>query len=186
VYYNVPQLGHFAPKLTKGFQLNAIYTYSSGNPVSPVLSTDISKTTELHDRPNIVAGTNPYTGTVAPFTNTSSGRTYRWLTNANGTFTTPANGTYGNERRDAYTGPQYRTVDFSLLKHTPITERVLSEFRVEIFNIFNFVNFANPGVSNPVTSSTFGVITQTRYGSAAPGIGTGEPFNIQFALKISF
>jgi len=60
----------------------------------------------------------------------------------------------------------------------------MSEFRVEIFNIFNFNNFANPGV-NP-TSSTYGLITNTRYGASAPGIGNGEPFNIQLALKISF
>jgi hypothetical protein len=60
----------------------------------------------------------------------------------------------------------------------------MSELRVEIFNIFNFNNFANPAV-NP-SSSTFGLITNTRNGAAAPGIGYGEPFNIQFALKLSF
>ena len=71
-----------------------------------------------------------------------------------------------------------------MFKRTPVTERVMSEFRVEIFNIFNFNNFANPTV-NP-TSSSFGLITNTRNGSAAPGIGYGEPFNIQFALKLTF
>jgi hypothetical protein len=186
VYYTVPQLGHFMPKLTKGFQLNAIYTYSSGIPISPVFTSDISKTTELHDRPNIIAGTDPYTHSLAPFTSTSSGRTYRWMSNTKGTFATPAAGTYGNEQRDAFYGPNFRTIDFSLFKHTPITERVMSELRIEIFNIMNFNNFANPSVTNPVTSSTFGVITQTRNGSAAPGIGVGEPFNVQFALKLSF
>jgi hypothetical protein len=37
-----------------------------------------------------------------------------------------------------------------------------------------------------ITSSTFGLITNTRNGAASPGIGYGEPFNIQFALKVSF
>ncbi len=60
----------------------------------------------------------------------------------------------------------------------------MSEFRVEIFNIFNFNNFANPTVTP--TSGSFGLITNTRNGSGAPGIGYGEPFNIQFALKFSF
>jgi hypothetical protein len=101
-----------------------------------------------------------------------------------GAFVLPATGTYGNERRDAFTGPNFRTVDFSLFKHTPVTEKVMSEFRVEIFNIFNFNNFANPAV-NP-SSSTFGLITNTRNGASAPGIGYGEPFNIQFALKFTF
>jgi hypothetical protein len=184
-FYTVPQLFHAMPRLTKGFQVNAIYTYSTGIPISPGISTDVSKTNQIKDRPNVVAGTNPYTG-LKLFTSTSSGRQYSWMTNAgSANFTTPAAGTYGNERRDAYYGPNFRTIDFSLFKHTPITERVMSEFRVEIFNIFNLNNFANPSVSN-IASSTFGLITNTRNGASAPGIGYGEPFNIQFAAKVSF
>jgi hypothetical protein len=172
------------PRLTKGFQVNAIYTYSTGIPISPGISTDVSKTNQIKDRPNVTPGINPYTG-LKLSSSTASGRQYSWMTNTTGTFTTPAVGTYGNERRDAYFGPNFRTIDFSLFKHTPITEKVMSEFRVEIFNIFNFNNFANPSVSS-ITSSTFGLITNTRNGAASPGIGYGEPFNIQFALKISF
>jgi hypothetical protein len=183
VFYNVPQFLHAVPRLTKGFQVNAIYTYSSGIPLSPLVSTDVSKTNQIKDRPN-VTGVNPYTG-LKLFSNTASGRQYSWMTNATGAFTTPAVGTYGNERRDAYYGPNFRTIDFSMIKHTPITEKVMSEFRVEIFNIFNLNNFANPSVSS-ITSSTFGLITNTRNGAASPGIGYGEPFNIQLALKISF
>ncbi|WP_263382400.1 TonB-dependent receptor [Granulicella arctica] len=183
VYYSVPQLFHAVPKLTKGFQLNAIYTYSSGVPISPQYSTNVDGTGELKDRPNFT-GVNPYVSGAPLATSTASGRQYRWLTNANGSFTTPATGTYGNERRDAFTGPNFRTIDFSLFKHTPVTEKIMSEFRVEIFNIMNFNNFANPAV-NPA-SGTFGLITNTRNGAAAPGIGYGEPFNIQFALKLSF
>jgi hypothetical protein len=182
VYYTVPQLGHFMPRLTKGFQLNAIYTYSSGLPISPQYSTNVDGTGELKDRPNINPLVNPYTG-LQLATSTATGRQYRWLSNT-GAFVLPATGTYGNERRDAFTGPNFRTVDFSLFKHTPVTEKVMSEFRVEIFNIFNFNNFANPAV-NP-SSSTFGLITNTRNGASAPGIGYGEPFNIQFALKFTF
>lgn len=198
IYYTVPQLGHFLPKLTKGFQLNAIYTYSSGVPISPQYSTNVDGTGELKDRPNY-NGTNAYAGAVLSNSSTS-GRQYRYLTIANGSFTCPGGvsttsnpaacpgngitGTYGNERRNAFTGPNFRYVDFSLFKHTPITEKIMSEFRVEIFNIFNFNNFANPAV-NP-TTSTFGLLTNTRNGINAPGIGNGEPFNIQLALKFSF
>jgi hypothetical protein len=205
VYYTVPQLGHFAPKLTKGFQLNAIYTYTTGTPISPAYSTNVDGTGELKDRPNYT-GVSPYTG-VQIATSTSSARTYRYLQNlasnpsflcpgtTNFTGTNPAacNGTgsaggvtgvYGNEKRDNFFGPSFRTVDFSLFKHTPVTEKVMSEFRVEIFNIFNYNNFANP--TTTATSSSFGLITNTRNAAGAPGIGYGEPFNIQFALKFSF
>ena len=102
----------------------------------------------------------------------------------NASFVNPGTGNYGNEKRDNFTGPSFRTVDVSLFKHTPITERVMSEFRVEIFNVFNFNNFANP-VVNP-TSGSFGITSNTRNGANAPGIGFGEPFNIQFAFKVSF
>jgi len=205
VYYNVPQLGHFAPKLTKGFQLNAIYTYTTGTPISPQYSTNVDGTGELKDRPNYT-GVSPYTG-IQLASSTSTARSYRYLQNlasnpsflcpgtTNFTGTNPAacNGTgstggvtgvYGNEKRDNFFGPSFRTVDFSLFKHTPITERVMSEFRVEIFNIFNYNNFANP--TTTPTSSSFGLITNTRNAAGAPGIGYGEPFNIQFALKFSF
>jgi len=199
VYYTVPQIGHFAPRLTKGYQLNAIYTYSTGTPISPQYSTNVDGTGELKDRPNYT-GVSPYTG-VLLHSSTTSGRNYQYLQNlvstpsftcpgGPGSATNPASctssvtGVYGNERRDAFSGPNFRTVDVSIFKHTPITEKVMSEFRVEIFNVFNFNNFANPTVTP--TSSSFGLITNTRNGSGAPGIGYGEPFNIQFALKLSF
>jgi hypothetical protein len=201
VYYDVPQIGHFAPRLTKGFQLNAIYTYTTGTPISPQYSTNVDGTSELKDRPNYT-GVSPYVGGVQLATSTSSGRSYRYFQNlaSNPSFTCPGGtgsatnpasctgsgvtGVYGNLRRDQFTGPNFRTVDFSLFKRTPVTEKVMSEFRVEIFNIFNFNNFANPTVTP--TSGSFGLITNTRNGSGAPGIGYGEPFNIQFALKFTF
>jgi hypothetical protein len=183
-YYTVPQLWHAMPKLTKGFQLNALFSYSTGLPFIVGISTDVSKTNQLKDRPNVTPGVNPYTG-LQLATSTANGRQYRYFTNATGAFTAPAVGTYGNEQRDTYYGPNFRTVDFSLFKHTPITEKINTELRAEVFNIFNFNNFANPSTSS-ITSSTFGLITNTRNGAAAPGIGYGEPFNVQFALKVSF
>jgi len=54
-----------------------------------------------------------------------------------------------------------------------------------MFNIFNRVNLANP--SGTFGSSSFGRATDTRGDNAgAPGIGPGEPFNVQFAAKLIF
>lgn len=191
VFYTVPQFFHALPRVTKGWQTNALFQYSSGQPLNPLVSGDRSLTRQLKDRPNLVAGTNPYIGGTPLETSTTSGRTYRFLqvnTN-NAYFSSPALGTYGNMRRDSFYGPKFRTVDFSLFKHTPITERVMTEFRAEIFNIFNFANFANPsvsGIGTATTSASFGRLTATRNNAGAPGIGVGEPFNIQFAFKVSF
>ena len=70
VYYSVPQIGHFAPRLTKGFQLNAIYTYTTGTPISPQYSTNVDGTGELKDRPNFT-GVSPYVGGAQLATSTS-------------------------------------------------------------------------------------------------------------------
>ncbi len=75
-------------------------------------------------------------------------------------------------------------MDASLFKTTQITERVRAQFRFEVFNIFNLVNWANP-VTN-FSSGSFGLLTNTRNGGSAPGVGLGEPRNVQLALKILF
>ena len=43
------------------------------------------------------------------------------------------------------TGPGFHNVDFSLLKNTPITERMNLQFRSEFFNALNHPNFGLPG-----------------------------------------
>ncbi len=77
-------------------------------------------------------------------------------------------------------------MDLSLLKNTPIyKERVQAQFRVEMFNVFNHVNLAQP--VNVFASGAFGWSTSTigvSYG--APGIGSGEPYNTQLSMKIIF
>ena len=93
-------------------------------------------------------------------------------------------GVYGNLRRDTLKGTAFGDVDFSLFKYTPITEKVKSEFRVEIFNLFNQSNLSGPGVTT--SGSAYGEITNTLNASGNPGMGYGEPFNIQFALKLIF
>lgn len=179
--YDIPELGHLFPRLTNGWQLNALNTFSGGSPVNILVGRDISRTSENKDRPNST-GLNPYVGRINLTTNTSTTQSFRYLTAA--AYSTQAPGTYGNTMRDSVYGPGLGSVDFSVFKHTPITERVTTEFRVEIYNMFNQANFANPNSS--ITSSGFGVLTQTRNGSSAPGLGFGEPRNVQLALKVAF
>ena len=182
VYYNAPQLWHALPRLTKGWQVNGLYTFSGGTPLSPGVTGDPSRTFQTKDRPNVVQNVNPYVGRTL-ITTTSGARQYVYLNKA--AFTAPAQGTYGNMQRDNYYGPGFGAFDFSLFKRTPITERVGTEFRVECFNLVNQANLANPTVTN-IASGTFGYVTQTRNGAGAPGLGYGEPRNVQFALKLTF
>jgi hypothetical protein len=56
-----------------------------------------------------------------------------------------------------------------------------------MFNIFNHRNLGLLGSTPKLSSGSFGRITDTigDY-NGATGIGAGEPFNVQLALKIIF
>ena len=99
-------------------------------------------------------------------------------------FAKPAAGTYGNLGRDALYGPGFGSVDLSVFKRTPISERVGTEFRFEILNVFNRTNWANPNAT--FTSGSFGQLTATKNGTTGAGLGFGEPRNIQLSLRITF
>ncbi len=179
--YVVPKFTNFAPRLTQGFQINALYNFSGGQPINILVGTNPSGSGEAsRDRPNRVAGVAPFVTRTT--TASSSARTYSYLNKA--AWSTPATGTFGNERRDSVQGPGYGAVDLSFFKRTPITEHINTELRAEIFNIANQANFANP--SGTLSSSSFGILSATRNSSSAPGLGPGEPRNIQFAFKVSF
>src|SRR6185369_14568355 len=81
---------------------------------------------------------------------------------------------FGNTARNFLTGPGQKNVDFSLIKFIPINERFKGEVRVEFFNAFNWVNYANP--VNNIALASFGRII-----SASTG-----PRVIQFAFKFNF
>jgi hypothetical protein len=122
---------------------------------------------------------DPFTGFSSAIPNSLA---IQYITKA--AFANPATGTFGNIGRNPIYGPGFGSVDFSVFKKTPITERVQAEFRVEIFNLFNRTNYANP--STTFSSSSFGQITATRNGGSAPGLGFGEPRNTQLGLRLVF
>lgn len=184
VSYDVPKFTDHAKLLSQGWQVNSLFSFASGNPINVLVGTNRSATSENKDRPNRVVGVSQLAGRT-PITSRTS-RTLQYLNRAaydTSLATLPA-GTFGNLRRNSVTGPGLGSVDFSLFKHTHITERINTELRAEVLNILNQANYANP--SGTLTSSSFGQLTQTRNGSTAPGLGFGEPRNVQFALKVSF
>ena len=105
---------------------------------------------------------------------------YRWFNPA--AFVLPAQGTLGNTARNQFYGPGFNSVDFSIFKTTAITERIKAQFRVEIFNLFNRLNLAGPN-NSVAAGNGMGLIFGTANSGGAPGIGAGEPRNVQLALK---
>jgi len=89
---------------------------------------------------------------------------------------------FGNLGRNALTGPGFNNVDFSVLKNTRIRETIRTQFRAEIFDIFNHANFGNPGLTATPGSTTFGVIQSTRF----PTGESGSSRQMQFTLKVMF
>ncbi|MBL8238150.1 MAG: carboxypeptidase regulatory-like domain-containing protein [Bryobacterales bacterium] len=175
--YEVPVFTKAIPLLMKGWQVNSLITAYGGQPLNILAGTNISTSGDGRDRVNLVG--DPFSGIVQP----AGTRSVRYFNAA--AFAAPAAGTFGNIGRNAIYGPGFGALDFSVFKSTSITERVSTQFRLEVFNLTNRTNWANPGTSLSGTS-TFGLMTNTRNGSGAPGIGVGEPRNIQLALKLVF
>ncbi len=112
----------------------------------------------------------------------------------------------GNIARNKFYGPGLVDVDLSVFKNIPITERVKIQLRAEMFNLTNRINLANsvgavansPCSPSPVAGNLlsnfqctagggFGQVTDTAGDfQGAPGVGPGEPFNMQLAIKIIF
>lgn len=116
-------------------------------------------------------------------------------------FAIPAPGTVGNLGRWAIHGPAMSQFDLTLHKRFFITERTNLEFRSEIYNLFNLVNFANPpanlanalgtgnnqlqpgqAFSSASAGSAFGVAN----GTVERAVGLGTSRQIQMSLRLNF
>ena len=166
-----------AKLLLNGWQLNSLLSFHTGTPFTVFSGQNVSGTFEGRDRVDIVG--DPFAGTNSQIV----GGAIQYLNKA--AFAQPANGTFGNEPRNKFYGPGFGTLDFSIFKNTKITERFTAQLRIELFNLFNRTNLPAPNTT--LSSGSFGKITDT-VGDAngATGIGSGEPRNLQLALKIIF
>jgi hypothetical protein len=117
---------------------------------------------------------------------------------------------FGNIARNKFYGPGYASVDLSVFKNIPITERIKLQLRAEMFNTLNRINLASgvgsvavgggnspnyntcnqqPGAHTCSTLSGdgFGMVFDTIGDwNGAPGIGPGEQFNMQLVVKLIF
>jgi hypothetical protein len=161
-----------------GWQVNGIAILQSGAPFTVICTQayprcDFNADGVNNDRVNL------------PSFGTSLGNPtqQQWLTGVfkASDFTLPASGTFGNEPRNAFRGPGFKNVDFSLFKNFALpgsaARHTKLQIRLELFNVANWVNLNNPNGS--ITSTTFGRVTSTRG-------GTGGPRVIQLGVKYIF
>jgi len=91
----------------------------------------------------------------------------------------------GSAGRNIIRGPGYINLDLGLNKHLPLTDAVRSQFRIEVFNVFNTPHFALPVLN--MRDPAFGKITHTRnasnFGSTATSFANRM---VQLAVKLEF
>jgi Carboxypeptidase regulatory-like domain/TonB dependent receptor len=187
--YNVPLgEGHrflssgFGSKVVSGWRVSTLGILRTGVADTIYIGTNTFGNGDYtNQRANCIPGVDPYEN---PQSITD------WLNPL--AFSIPAAGTFGNCARNTIYGPNFRNVDFSLLKETKLGESRNLEFRAEFFNIFNHPAFAQP-------DTTYDGTTVNAQGQVVPAGGFGQIFNtlgstigagtsrqIQFALKFSF
>jgi Carboxypeptidase regulatory-like domain/TonB dependent receptor len=176
VSYEIPGSSRGPKELTHGWQINSLLAFHGGQPFTVHASGDLSGTNEGNDRAVQVGPVRKAFQGQKPGAN--------WLDSS--AFVDPDPGTFGTTRRNGYYGPGYSDVDFSVFKNTKIKERLTIQFRAEMFNLFNRNNFAPPGGGYVSVGGNFSLNDTIGDYNGAPGIGAGEPFNTQFALKILF
>jgi hypothetical protein len=153
-----------------GWSFAPILTLQSGNPFNVLIaSTTITGLGTV--RPN-ANGPVVTTGTALG----------NWFVNPGSAFALPVGNSLGNIGRNSVVGPDFKNFDISLIKNTKITERINAQLRMDAFDLFNHPNYGQPGRVFSPASTTFGVITNTRF----PTGDSGSSRQLQLAVKLQF
>jgi hypothetical protein len=184
-------------RLVDGWQVVVVEQAQTGNPLNIV--TNIATITGTATvRPDLI-GALP---AIDPHANNDPNGfpvSYQWFNGANvcdpriagsctssSVFALPYNAAgvahFGNLGRNAIYGPGFADTDFSIVKNVTLQGSARVQLRVEVFNLFNQANFGQPGRMATVGSTSFGVITNTRF----PTGDSGSARQVQFAAKFLF
>ncbi len=174
--YDIPGSSHLR-LLTNGWTASGLVTAHSGQPFNFDAGTQ---------RPGLNLVSDPFSGVSHTFI---AGVGEQWVNPA--AFCVPGAagcpGTAdpaGDLSRNKFYGPGFVDTDLSVFKtFDVIKERLRLQLRAEMFNVFNRINLASGSGSigsNGFVSDTIGDF------NGAPGLGPGEPFNMQLAAKVIF
>ncbi len=156
--------GGVAGAIAGGWSVNGILTLSDGRPFT-VTTTDQAQT-----GPGRIARAN-CVGDAVPsgFNQTLDS----WMDPA--AFAPTTVRTYGNCANNTVRGPGSKSMNLSVFRSIDLGAARRAEFRVETFNLFNWVNYGFPA-ANISNLGTFGRITSS----------IGDQREIQLALKFYF
>ncbi|HKB09317.1 MAG TPA: carboxypeptidase-like regulatory domain-containing protein, partial [Vicinamibacterales bacterium] len=128
-----------------GWQLSGILYLRSGLPITITQSQSQLSTGITNNRPDTICDPVLSNPTIAQWFNTACFKQ-----------TADSTGTFGNTGRNTVRGPGQFNIDMSLIKNTKIGP-IQSEARIEVFNILNHPQFANP--NGQLGNSAFGTIS---------------------------
>jgi hypothetical protein len=181
--HRISLLKPLGERVTSGWQLLNITTLTSGPPFSVFSGVQQTGAGQNRaDRPDLIH--QPVFSTSREIREDYFGRG-----DSNASFfyvpvgipdgTGPNQGRFGTLGRNTFRGPAYRNLDIALIKETLLgrrggSEAVTLQFRAEVFNVFNLVNFGLP--ANIVRGSGFGLINRT----------AGTSRQVQFSLKLLY
>jgi hypothetical protein len=174
--WNLPGLKEGSPAvraLLNGWRMTGILQAQTGQPITVLAGSDISKTGLSADRAQW-NGQRPY-GAGACTTSTAHCKNY--LNPAD--FSLPAAGTFGNVAKGAFRGPNYFDWDAGLFRSFALEGSVAFELQAEYFNLINRDNLNNPIAT--VSSAGFGSIS-----SSAVTESPISPRVAQFSAKFVF
>jgi hypothetical protein len=162
----------FAARAFGGWELSGLSTFQSGHPVDLYSSRD-SEYTGLSNRPDLVGDPSIPAGAARNQTGPPISA-----------FAVQPFGRPGNLGRNTFTGPRYYNTDLNLLKNIKVTERISAQFRAEVYNVFNRIQFDQLGMAGDTLASpgTFGQSLST----LVQPDGTTSARQIQLALKLLF
>jgi hypothetical protein len=155
-----------------GWELAGVLLASTGRPYSVNLGTTRSGTGWFtNQRPDAVPGVSSKGSPDGP---------NNWL-NINA-FSDVAPGQFGNLRRNSERGPGLVQLDMSLLKSLPLRGSHRLQFRLEVFNVVNRVNWRILPNATFLSPTSFGQIGGT-FGTNE-GLGTAR--QIQIGIRYDF
>ena len=189
--YDIPSWRTFwgsAPRwLADGWQISTISQFRTGFPVNVTRQGGIFGGFSF--RPDIVPGVDPYNATK----NGCSGYSVPDCQFNDAAFHDPGAGVFGNAGRNILRGPHFAQVDLSVFKNTRLSERASLQLRMDIFNLFNTPNFADPSgglvngdANSLVGAAFFGQSTSTVGNQLGGLLGSGGPRQIQLSARFNF
>jgi Carboxypeptidase regulatory-like domain len=140
--------------------------------------------------PNVVDGVNCQAG--------SSSNPEQWLNPAAWTLNGFKIGSNGNASRNSCNGPGLFETDASIYKNFKIGDRVKLQFRAEVYNIFNTVNYLGNSMTNggQITAYTpqnvvlsadkTQIISATPAGNFGQLTAARDPLTMQLGIKLAF